>query len=112
MVSNIAQSISLLETPRREDVPTVNVVIPTKAATLLTCHSCVICPIPGLYAPAVNAVNEVMMHATQMIMFFLFSGQVKGSSKRFSSGGSGGAFWPSLEGDIEVGCGKSVAKVR
>jgi hypothetical protein len=41
--------------------------MPTKAATLLTCHSSVICPIPGLYEPAEYAVKAVMIQATHIV---------------------------------------------
>lgn len=52
--------------------PVVKVVMPTSAATLLTPHSAVICPTPGLYDPAENAVSAVIMQATHIVKSFLF----------------------------------------
>lgn len=41
----------------------MKVVMPTNAATLLMCHSSVICATPGEYDPAEKAVNAVMKQA-------------------------------------------------
>ena len=97
---------------RRGNSPHVNMVMPTNAATLPTCHSRVIWPTPGLYDPAVKAVKAVMTLATQMMTVFLLSGHSNGDMYAFTSGRAGEGSWPTRVGVTDVGCGKGVASVR
>jgi len=92
--------------------PLVKVVIPHKIATVLTFHSLFICSAPGLYAPAVKAVNVVAAHDRHIMKRFRDSDHSKGDVNLTRFGCSGGGTASGLLGVTDTGAGNSVSKVR
>lgn len=75
--------------------PQVKMVMPTRTATWLTCHSSDIWATPGLYDPAVKAAMAVARHESQRMMDLCLGDQSKGLPYFLRLGHTGGGGAPS-----------------
>ena len=89
-----------------------NVVIPTRMATLLTCHSADICAEGGEYEPAEYAVIMVAIEESHTVKSFLLLDHSNGEVYFLRSGCGGAGRSEGLLGNFLDGLGSKVSNVR